>query len=53
MRECIARLIDCGMPREVAVCVCRTYARRNDFIGMKQYVESIEEEIKYREWEEW
>ena len=53
MKECIARLINCGMPREVAVCVCRTYARGNDFKGMEQYVESVEKETEYREWAEW
>ena len=53
MRDCIARLIKCGMPREVAVCICKTFARSNDFLGMLRYVDSIEEETKYKEWEEW
>jgi len=53
MRDCIARLIKCGMPREIALCVCKTFARANDFIGMERYVESVEEETRYREWQEW
>ena len=46
MREYIIRLIDCGMPRDVAVCVCRIFARRNDYCGLEEYVYSVEEETK-------
>ncbi len=53
MRECIARLIKCGMPRDVALAICRSYARRRDWYGMEQYVYSVEQETKEREDEEW
>lgn len=42
MNKLIARLIDCGMPREVALCMYRQYkGRPRDF---ELYVESVEEE---------
>ena len=47
MREYIARLIKSGMDRDVAVCVCSTYAKRKDFDGLKEYVEAVEEENYY------
>lgn len=53
MRECIARLIKCGMPRDVAVAVCRSFARDADWHGMEQYVDFVEEETRFREDEEW
>ena len=41
MNRLIARLIDCGMPREIAVCMMRYYkGRPHDF---ELYVESVEE----------
>ena len=41
MRELVARLIDCGMTRDVAVCMMRQYrGRQRDF---ELYVESVEE----------
>lgn len=42
MREMIARLIDCGMPREVAVCVCRHFG--NDMEKLACYVSEVEQE---------
>ena len=53
MREYIARLIKTGMPRDIAVCVARSYARDKDMYGLEQYVISVEEETKYREENEW
>ena len=53
MKDCIARLIKCGMPRDVAVCICKTFMRDNNLYALQQYVESVEEETKYKEWEEW
>lgn len=42
MNRLIARLISCGMPREVAVCMMRQYrGREHDF---ELYVESVEAE---------
>ena len=41
MRALVARLIDCGMTREVALCMMRQYkGRPRDF---ELYVESVEE----------
>ena len=41
MQKLIARLIDCGMTREVAVFLARKYrGRQHDF---ELYVESVEE----------
>ena len=53
MKDYIARLIKCGMPRDVAVCIVRQYAKRNDWINLESYVYSVEEETKYREEEPW
>ena len=41
MNRLIARLIDCGMTRDVALCMARQYkGRPHDF---ELYVESVEE----------
>ena len=56
MRDYIARLVKCGMPRDIAVCICRSYARKGDWHGLYQYVYSVEEEVKERDdgqWQEW
>ena len=42
MNRLIARLIDCGMPRDIAVCMMKQYRNRpHDF---ELYVESVEAE---------
>ena len=44
MNKLVARLIKAGMPREIAVFMCRKYkGRQHDF---ELYVESIEEQEK-------
>ena len=44
MNVLIARLIDCGMTRDVAVCMMRKYKRHpHDF---ELYVESVEESCR-------
>ena len=53
MRDYIARLIRCGMPRDIAVCVCHSYAKKNDWYGLHQYVYSVEQEVAERDEEEW
>ena len=53
MREYIARLIRCGMPREVAVCVCRQFFRRKEYKELDYYVDAVEKENKQREDDEW
>lgn len=47
MNHLIARLIDCGIPREVALSVYRSYKRKGDLFQFERYVEGVEEE--YRE----
>ena len=47
MNRLIARLIDCGIPREVALAVYNSYKKRGDLFQFERYVESVEEE--YRE----
>lgn len=46
MREYVARLIDCGIPRQVAVCVCQDFKRRGSLISLGQYVDAVEEECR-------
>ncbi|MBP5728504.1 MAG: hypothetical protein J6Y48_15645 [Clostridia bacterium] len=44
MNRLVARLIDCGMPREIAVCMMRQFhGRPRDF---ELYVESVEGETR-------
>ena len=49
MNKLIARLIDAGLPREVALAVYQSYKRMGDLFGFERYVESVEEEAKYQE----
>ena len=44
MNKLIARLIKAGMPREIAVFMCRRY--KGDQHGFELYVESIEKQEK-------
>ncbi len=44
MHEYIARLIDAGMPRKVAACVCADYNRRGKMDDLARYVEAVEKE---------
>ena len=46
MNKLIARLIDAGVPREIALAVYRDYKRRGDLYGFERYVESVEEECR-------
>ena len=45
MRDFISRLIDCGMPRAVAVCVCRHYSRIGSD-ALARYVAEVEVECR-------
>ena len=49
MRELIARLIDCGFDRETAVTIACTFRRCGNLFELERYVESVEDEIRYRE----
>lgn len=46
----IARLIDCGMSREVAVAIYRSFKRNSNVFEFERYVEGVEEECKGAEW---
>ena len=44
MNKLIARLVDCGMPREVALAVYRSFKRNGKLCDFEQYVEDVEGE---------
>ena len=44
MKEYIARLIRTGMPRKVAVSVCKEIKRTQGETALAQYVDAVEEE---------
>lgn len=44
MNKLIARLIDCGMPRDVALAVYRSFKRDSNIFEFERYVEGVEEE---------
>jgi hypothetical protein len=46
MDKLIARLIKCGMPREVALAVYRGFKRANNVWEFERYVEGVEEECR-------
>ena len=49
MNKLIARLIDCGMDREIALAVYRDFRRRGLLFEFERYVESVEEETREQE----
>ena len=44
MHDFISRLIDCGLPRKVAACVCMDFQRRGKMAELARYVETVERE---------
>ena len=44
MQELVKRLIDCGIPRKTAVCICNAFARQNKRRELELYVEAVERE---------
>ena len=46
MNKLIARLIDCGMPRDVALAVYRNFKRCGNLFEFERYVEGVEEECR-------
>lgn len=46
MNKLIARLIDCGMPREVALAVYHSFKRSSNLWEFERYVEGVEEECR-------
>jgi len=46
VNKLIARLIKCGMPREIALAVYRAYKKDNNLYGFERYVESVEDECR-------
>lgn len=49
MNKLIARLIDCGMEREVALAVYASFKRRGKLKDFEQYVEDVERETREQE----
>lgn len=49
MNKLIARLIRCGMPRDVAVAVCRSFMKNSNLFELERYVEGVEEESRTQE----
>ena len=46
MNKLIARLIDCGIPREVALAIYRNFKIHSNLFEFERYVESVEEECR-------
>ena len=46
MNRLIARLIDCGMPRDVALAVYHSFKKRGQLFEFERYVEGVEEECR-------
>jgi hypothetical protein len=46
MNKLIARLIDTGMPRNVAVSVCKSFLKNSNMFELERYVEGVEEECR-------
>lgn len=46
MNKLIARLIDCGMPRDVALAVYHSFRRNGNLFEFERYVEGVEEETR-------
>lgn len=44
MNDYIARLIDCGIPRDTAVCICHTFKRDHGLDALACYVDAVEQE---------
>ena len=49
MNKLIARLIDCGMPRDVALAVYKSFKRSGNLFEFERYVQGVEEETKAQE----
>lgn len=46
MNKLIARLINAGMPREIALAVYRNFKRNGNLFEFERYVEGVEEECR-------
>ena len=49
MNKLIARLIDCGMDREIALAVYYDFKRRGKLYDFERYVEGVEDECREQE----
>ena len=49
VNKLIARLIDCGMEREIALAVYRDFKRRGKLSEFERYVENVEYECQEQE----
>lgn len=46
MNKLIARLINCGMSRETALSIYRSFKRDSNLFEFERYVEGVEEECR-------
>lgn len=46
MQEFVARLIDCGIPRMTAVCICNHFKKENKLDDLALYVDAVEAECR-------
>ena len=46
MNKLIARLIDCGIPRDVALAIYRSFKTDGKLFEFERYVESVEGECR-------
>ena len=46
MREYIMRLINCGVPRETALAICRIIRREKGIDYLGRYVSDVEDECR-------
>jgi hypothetical protein len=44
VRDFVARLIKCGIPRMTAVCICNYFKRRHQIDELKHYIDAVERE---------
>lgn len=44
MQDYISRLIDCGIPRAIAVSICMKFKRQKRMADLALYVEAVEQE---------
>ena len=48
MNEYVKRLIDCGIPRKTALCICAQFKRKGQLRELEHYVEAVERECYER-----
>lgn len=44
MRRFVARLVDCGIPRLTALCICKHFKNEQSLSALEQYIVFVERE---------